>query len=64
MTKKADFSAEEWSLVLEGPPTAGLVVISAERGGTLRESVSMGQAYVEARRDEGPSELLDAIVSE
>ena len=64
MTTKADFNAEEWSLLLEGPPTAGMIVISAERGGMLRESISVGQAYAEARQQEGPSELLDAIVSE
>ena len=64
MTRKADFNAEEWSLLLEGPPTAGMIVISSERGGTLRETVSMAQVYAEARRQDGPSELLDAIVSE
>ncbi|MDP8942720.1 MAG: hypothetical protein M3N16_01145 [Actinomycetota bacterium] len=64
MTSKADFNAEEWSLVLEGPPTAGMVVMGAERGGAIRETVSMAQAYVEARQREGPSELLDAIVAE
>ena len=64
MTTKADFNAEEWSLLLEGPPTAGMIVMSAERGGTLRESISVGQTYLEARREEGPSELVDAIVSE
>jgi len=45
MTKKAEFNAEEWSVVLQGPPIAGMMVITAERGGTLRESVSMGKAY-------------------
>ena len=63
MTKKADFNAEEWSLVLQGPPIAGMTVMAAERGGTLRESVSMGQAYAEARQQQGASELLDEIVS-
>ena len=64
MTRKADFNAEEWSLVLEGPPIAGMIVMGAERGGTLRESVSMAQAYVAARQQQGPSELLDELVSE
>lgn len=63
MTRKADFNAEEWSLVLEGAPIAGMIVITAERGGTLRESVSMGQAYVKARQQSGRSELLDEILS-
>jgi len=64
MTKKADFNAEEWSLVIEAPPLAGLIVITAQRGGTLRESISLGKAYAEAREDHGNSELLDAIVAE
>jgi hypothetical protein len=63
MTKKADFNAEEWSLVLEGPPIAGMLVITAQRGGTLRETVSMAKAYTEARQQAGASELLDEIVS-
>lgn len=63
MTKKADFNAEEWSVVLQGPPIAGMIVITAERGGTLRESVSMGQAYVEARKQHGESELLGEILA-
>ena len=63
MTKKAEFNAEEWSLVLEGPPVAGMSVMAAERGGTLRESVSMGQAYAEARNAQGANELLDEIVA-
>ncbi len=63
MTKKADFNAEEWSLVLAGPPIAGMIVITAQRGGTLRETISMGKAYNEAREQQGSSELLDEIVS-
>lgn len=62
MTRKADFNAEEWSLLLEGPPIAGMIVMAAERGGTLRESVSMARAYVDARQRSGGSELLDEIV--
>ena len=63
MTRKADFNAEDWSVVLQGPPIAGMIVITAERGGTLRESVSMGQAYVEARQQQGESELLGEILA-
>jgi hypothetical protein len=64
MATKADFNAEEWSLILEGPPLAGLRVVLAEHGGTLRESLSLGKAYVEARKEEGTSELVDEIVAE
>ena len=63
MTGKADFTPEEWTVVLEGPPSAGLIVITAQRGGTFRETYSMAKAYTEARQDHGASELLDEIVS-
>jgi hypothetical protein len=63
MTRKADFNAEEWSVVLEGPAIAGMLVITAHRGGTFRETVSMAKAYAEAREQAGQSELLDEIVS-
>jgi hypothetical protein len=63
MTAKADFTPEEWTVVLEGPPSAGLIVITAQRGGTFRETYSMAKAYTEARQNHGASELLDEIVS-
>src|ERR1700693_1588565 len=63
MTGKADFTAEEWETVLHGPPTAALIVITAQRGGTPRETLALTQADVEARRQHGQSELLDEIVS-
>ena len=63
MTGKADFNADEWSTVVEGPMLAGLRVVTAGRGGTIRESLAMGQTYAKARQDQGNSELLDALVS-
>jgi len=63
MTGRADFTEEEWELVLEGPPSAGMIVVTAQRGGTFRESIAMAKAYVEARRQHGESELLDELVA-
>jgi hypothetical protein len=63
MTGKADFTEEEWKLILEGPPSAGLIVVSAQRGGTFREAFAIGKAYTEARKQHGDSQLLDEIVS-
>jgi len=63
MTGKADFTAEEWNAVLEAPPSAGMMVVTAQRGGTLRETIAIAKAYVEARKQHGESELLDEIVS-
>jgi hypothetical protein len=63
MTTKADFSPEEWKLVLEGPPTAGMIVITAAHGGTFRETFAMSKAYADARSEHGDSQLLDEIVA-
>jgi hypothetical protein len=63
MTTKAAFSPEEWKVVLEGPPTAGMIVVTAARGGTFRETIAMAKAYAEARGEHGESELLDEIVA-
>ena len=63
MTTNAAFSPEEWKVVLEGPPAAGLIVITAAHGGTFRETFAMSKAYAEARTEHGDSELLDEIVS-
>jgi hypothetical protein len=63
MTTHADFTEQEWDTVLEGPTSAGMVVITAEHGGTFRETFAMAKAYTEARQEHGASELLDEIVS-
>ncbi len=63
MTGKSEFSTEEWQLILEAPPSAGLIVVTAQRGGAFRESIAMAKAYVEARKQHGQSELLDEIVA-
>jgi hypothetical protein len=63
MTTKAAFSPEEWKVVLEGPPTAGMMVVTAVRGGTFRETIAIAKAYAEARAEHGESELLDEIVA-
>ncbi len=64
MTSKAAFSPEEWKAVLEGPPSAGMIVITAAHGGMFRETFAMSKAYVEARAEHGDAELLDEIVAD
>ena len=63
MTTKSAFSPEDWKAVLEGPPSAGMIVITAAHGGMLRETYAMSKAYAEARAQHGASELLDEIVA-
>jgi hypothetical protein len=63
MTAKADFSEEEWKVILEAPPSAGMIVITAQRGGSFRETFAMAKSYAEARQQHGKSQLLDEIVA-
>jgi hypothetical protein len=63
MTTKAQFSEQEWDLVLSAPPVAGMLVMTASGGGMMRETFAMGKAYAEARSEHGNSELLDEIVA-
>ena len=62
MTNQDAFTADEWTLVREAPTSAGLLVVTASRGGTFRETFAMSKAYAEARTEHGKSELLDAVV--
>jgi hypothetical protein len=63
MTSKTSFTEQEWDAVLEGPPSAGMIIVTATRGGTFRETIAIGKAYAEARKQHGASELLDEIVT-
>lgn len=61
MTTKADFNAEEWETIVEGPLLAGVRVVAAERGGALRETIAISKVYAAARESHGESELLDQL---
>jgi len=63
MTGSADFEPQEWEAVLEGPTSAGLIVMSAERGGSFREAFAMAKVFAEARAEHGESELLDELAA-
>jgi hypothetical protein len=64
MATKDDFSPEQWEAISDGPVYAGMMVITASKGGTFRETFSMSKAWAEARQRQGQSELLDAVVAE
>jgi hypothetical protein len=63
VTKKADFNAEEWATIVEGPVLAGMRVVSAHKRGTIRESLAIAKVYTAAREAQGESELLDELVA-
>ena len=64
MTGRANFSDEEWQLVCEGPAAAGMVALTASEREGFRGSSALAESYVEARKQHGESELLDALVAE
>ena len=63
MATKEDFNAVEWQTVAEGPALAGLIVVTAQRGGTIRESVAMAKAYVAALEKHKGHDLLGEIAA-
>ncbi|HZU39954.1 MAG TPA: hypothetical protein VE992_02825 [Solirubrobacteraceae bacterium] len=62
MTTKASFNAEEWAVITTAPYLAGMVVVAADRGGTVRETIALSEALRSAREyyDDG---LLQEIVA-
>jgi hypothetical protein len=63
MSVKSNFDEAEWDLVAEAPVTAGMIVLTADSGGTFRETLALARSYTDARNQHGQSELLDEIVS-
>jgi hypothetical protein len=63
MTGKAAFTDEEWDLLREAPGNAGMLVVTADGGGTFRETFALARAYADARKQHGASELLDELVA-
>ena len=61
MTGKAEFTAEEWKTILEGPPAAGMMVVTAGRGGTIKEVFAIGKAYAEARKQQDLDMYLTVV---
>lgn len=63
MTGQADFTEAEWDTIVHGPTTAGMIVLTAQRGGTFRETFAITRSYLDARKQPGQSELVDEIVN-
>lgn len=63
MTTKAEFNADEWDAIRGGPALAGLIMISSQRGGTVRESLAMAKTYSAAQKEHGSADLIGEIVA-
>jgi hypothetical protein len=69
MTTKADFTAEEWSLLRQAPTLAGLLVLVADTGGTLREAAAIAQVYGDAHeswwgKPHGSPTLIEELLAD
>ncbi len=62
MTSKAAFNAEEWAVIANAPFLTAMLVIAADRGGTVRETLAISRAYAAAREQES-GELLRAVLT-
>ena len=62
MTTNAAFNADEWTTLVNAPALVTMLVIAADRGGAVRESLAARRAYQEAAAGE-PGELLRAVLT-
>jgi len=66
MAGKADFTADEWSLLCKSPMLAGMVVVAASPSGpfgVIKEMVAMGKLIAETKAKGGDG-LVSAVVNE
>ena len=63
MTTKAAFNAEEWSVIANAPFLTAMLVIAADRGGTVRESMAISRAYASAREEHGDGLLREILTT-
>jgi len=62
MTAKAEFNAEEWSVIVGAPLLTAMLVIAADKGGSVRETMAVSRAYKTAREGHD-GELLSALLA-
>ncbi|MGZ9021520.1 MAG: hypothetical protein ACXW3S_16555, partial [Rhodoplanes sp.] len=64
MTKKADYTSDEWQLLIDVPTLAGLAVMVAGKSGlgTMKEAVAVTQGTLSSGDAHPNVELLQAII--
>jgi hypothetical protein len=50
MTTKAAFNAEEWAAIANAPYLIAMLIIGSSRGGRMRETLAIAEAYAAARQ--------------
>jgi hypothetical protein len=65
MSTKADYSSEEWQLLLDVPPAVGTAVMYAGRSGmgSVKEAMAMASGILGARNGYEGNELIESLVN-
>ena len=67
MATKADFTPDEWKLLLQSPLVAGVAISAADPSGLIgmmRESMASARALIQAKTDPDADALVKAVGSE
>jgi hypothetical protein len=67
MTTKADYTAEEWELLMKAPFMAGMAIVAASPSGPIgvvKEMFAVGRVLVEGTEESSTNELISALVSD
>ena len=67
MTTKADYTAEEWELLLRVPMTVGMAVVAASPSGpigVIQEMSAMAHIMHEARQGDDTNTLISALIAD
>ena len=67
MATKADFTADEWKLLLQSPIVAGVAISAADPSGLIglmKESMASARALIQAETDPNADALVKAVASD
>ena len=66
MATKADFTPDEWKLLLQSPIVAGVAISAADPSGLigLKESMASARALIQAETDPNADALVKAVASD
>jgi hypothetical protein len=66
MTTKADYTTEEWDILLQAPPNAAMYVITADMSvmGALKEVKALSKALKKPSAPAAAQGLVDALVAD
>ena len=66
MATKADFTPDEWKLLLQSPLIAGVAISAADPSGLIgmmKESMASARALIQAKTDPNADALVKAVAS-